>query len=154
MAPEDFAELTGRARRHGAAQRARARTAATTLSLLPAPAASADDDRADPRQEPQFLTHGVSATPCGTWRGVRRHRRRALRRPDQIDAASNTGIDNMREILDTRVRSDGRPYKVYLIDEVHMLSKSRVQLDAQDARGAAPSTSSSCSRRRIRRRFR
>jgi DNA polymerase-3 subunit gamma/tau len=42
----------------------------------------------------------------------------------EVDAASNTGVDDVREIIDnaqyTPVR--GR-YKVYLIDEVHMLSK-------------------------------
>src|SRR5947209_8077703 len=42
----------------------------------------------------------------------------------ELDAASNTGIDNMREILDNAryAPTTGR-YKVYLIDEVHMLSK-------------------------------
>ncbi|MFT3673310.1 DNA polymerase III subunit gamma/tau [Aestuariivirga sp.] len=43
----------------------------------------------------------------------------------EMDAASNTGVDNMREIIDSvryapvQVRT-----KVYIIDEVHMLSKS------------------------------
>src|SRR5262249_9382643 len=43
----------------------------------------------------------------------------------ELDAASNTGIDNMREILDNAhyAPTVGR-YKVYLIDEVHMLSKA------------------------------
>ncbi len=43
----------------------------------------------------------------------------------ELDAASNTGIDNMREILDNaRYAPTSGRYKVYLIDEVHMLSKS------------------------------
>ena len=43
----------------------------------------------------------------------------------EMDAASNTGVDNMREIIDS-VRYAPVParYKVYIIDEVHMLSKS------------------------------
>jgi DNA polymerase-3 subunit gamma/tau len=42
----------------------------------------------------------------------------------ELDAASNTGIDNMREILDNaRYAPTVGRYKVYLIDEVHMLSK-------------------------------
>ena len=43
----------------------------------------------------------------------------------EIDAASKTGIDDMRDLLETVPQSptQGR-YKVYLIDEVHMLSKS------------------------------
>jgi len=43
----------------------------------------------------------------------------------EIDAASNTGVDNVRELIDNAqyMPSRGR-YKVYLIDEVHMLSKA------------------------------
>lgn len=43
----------------------------------------------------------------------------------EIDAASRTGVDDMREILDNIVYkpTHGR-YKIYIIDEVHMLSKS------------------------------
>jgi DNA polymerase-3 subunit gamma/tau len=41
-----------------------------------------------------------------------------------MDAASNTGVDNMREIIESaRYRPLVARYKVYLIDEVHMLSK-------------------------------
>jgi DNA polymerase-3 subunit gamma/tau len=48
------------------------------------------------------------------------------RHPDviEMDAASNTGVDNMREIIESaRYKSLVARYKVYLIDEVHMLSK-------------------------------
>jgi DNA polymerase-3 subunit gamma/tau len=48
------------------------------------------------------------------------------RHPDvlEMDAASNTGVDNMREIIESaRYRPLIARYKVYLIDEVHMLSK-------------------------------
>ena len=43
----------------------------------------------------------------------------------EIDAASNTGVDNIRELREkaTIAPSTGK-YKVYIIDEVHMLSKS------------------------------
>ena len=43
----------------------------------------------------------------------------------EIDAASNTGVDDVRELIDNAqyMPSRGR-VKVYLIDEVHMLSKS------------------------------
>ncbi len=41
----------------------------------------------------------------------------------EMDAASNTGIDNIREIIDSINYSPASaPYKVYIIDEVHMLS--------------------------------
>ncbi len=48
------------------------------------------------------------------------------RHPDvlEMDAASNTGIDNIREIIESaRYKPMIARYKVYIIDEVHMLSK-------------------------------
>ncbi len=43
----------------------------------------------------------------------------------EMDAASNTGVDNMREIIDqVRYAPVQARIKVYIIDEVHMLSKS------------------------------
>ena len=43
----------------------------------------------------------------------------------EIDAASNTGVDNIRDLREKAMiaPSEGK-YKVYIIDEVHMLSKS------------------------------
>ena len=49
------------------------------------------------------------------------------RHPDvlEMDAASNTGIDNVREIIENaRYKPLVARYKVFIIDEVHMLSKS------------------------------
>ena len=48
------------------------------------------------------------------------------RHPDvlEMDAASNTGIDNIREIIESaKYRPLTARYKVFIIDEVHMLSK-------------------------------
>lgn len=43
----------------------------------------------------------------------------------EVDAASRTGVDDMREILDgVRYAPVSARYKVYIIDEVHMLSKN------------------------------
>lgn len=44
----------------------------------------------------------------------------------EIDAASHTGVDNVREniIANSRVTPTARKYKVFIIDEVHMLSVS------------------------------
>ena len=43
----------------------------------------------------------------------------------EIDAASQTGVDNIRELTDSAmVAASGGKYKVFLIDEAHMLSKS------------------------------
>lgn len=42
----------------------------------------------------------------------------------EMDAASKTGIDDVREIIESvRYKPINAPYKVYIIDEVHMLSK-------------------------------
>ena len=68
---------------------------------------------------------GVTATPCGVCQTCLDID--AGRFPDllELDAASNTGVDNMREIIDNaRYAPTAGRYKVYLIDEVHMLSKS------------------------------
>jgi DNA polymerase-3 subunit gamma/tau len=43
----------------------------------------------------------------------------------EMDAASHTGIDDIREIIEAvRYRPASARYKVYIIDEVHMLSKA------------------------------
>lgn len=71
------------------------------------------------------LTHGVSAEPCGDCAHCREID--SGRFPDllEVDAASRTGVDDTRELLDNVPYAPvkGR-FKVYLIDEVHMFSKS------------------------------
>ena len=43
----------------------------------------------------------------------------------EMDAASNTGIDDVREIIEAvRYAAASARYKIYIIDEVHMLSKA------------------------------
>lgn len=68
---------------------------------------------------------GVSATPCGECGSCVAIDAGRFVDFLEVDAASTTGIDNMREILDNAqyTPASGR-FKVYLIDEVHMLSKS------------------------------
>jgi DNA polymerase-3 subunit gamma/tau len=42
----------------------------------------------------------------------------------EIDAASNTGVDNIRDLIErAQFQPTQAKYKVYIIDEVHMLSK-------------------------------
>jgi DNA polymerase-3 subunit gamma/tau len=67
---------------------------------------------------------GVTAEPCGTCNaclGVDEGRFIDL---IEVDAASRTGVDDTRELLENvqYTPSSGR-FKVYLIDEVHMLSR-------------------------------
>lgn len=43
----------------------------------------------------------------------------------EMDAASHTGVDDVREVIETsRYKAVQGKYKIYIIDEVHMLSKS------------------------------
>src|SRR5215470_3775695 len=67
---------------------------------------------------------GVTATPCGVCPACVDIDAGRFVDLLELDAASNTGIDNMREILENaRYAPTVGRYKVYLIDEVHMLSK-------------------------------
>jgi len=68
---------------------------------------------------------GITATPCGVCSSCREIEDGRFADLLEIDAASNTGVDNVRELIDNAqyLPTRGR-YKVYLIDEVHMLSKA------------------------------
>ena len=68
---------------------------------------------------------GVSSTPCGTCASCVEIAAGRFIDLIEIDAASRTGVDDMRELLDNVQYAPARGrYKIYLIDEVHMLSKS------------------------------
>lgn len=68
---------------------------------------------------------GITATPCGECSACREIDSGRFVDLIELDAASNTQVDNMRELLESALYapSSGR-FKVYIIDEVHMLSKS------------------------------
>lgn len=65
----------------------------------------------------------ATATPCGQCENCRAIAAGQHIDVMEIDAASHTGVDNMRDILDAaQYRPTNGRYKVYIIDEVHMLS--------------------------------
>jgi len=67
----------------------------------------------------------ATASPCGTCENCRAIAAGQHIDVMEIDAASHTGVDNMRDILDAaQYRPTNGRYKVYIIDEVHMLSTS------------------------------
>jgi DNA polymerase III subunit gamma/tau len=68
-------------------------------------------------------TAGVSSNPCGVCAACREIDEGRFVDLIEVDAASRTKVDDTREILDNVQYAPTRGrYKVYLIDEVHMLS--------------------------------
>jgi DNA polymerase-3 subunit gamma/tau len=68
-------------------------------------------------------TAGVSSNPCGTCAACREVDEGRFIDLIEVDAASRTKVDDTRELLDNVQYAPTRGrYKVYLIDEVHMLS--------------------------------
>ena len=67
---------------------------------------------------------GVTSTPCGVCNSCQEIAAGKFIDLIEVDAASRTGVDDMRELLDNvqYAPAKGR-FKIYLIDEVHMLSK-------------------------------
>lgn len=65
----------------------------------------------------------AEGSPCGECAACRAIAAGASMNVIEIDAASNNGVDNIREIVDEVAYSPAEgKYKVYIIDEVHMLS--------------------------------
>ena len=68
---------------------------------------------------------GQSSNPCGECGACRDIDAGRFVDLLEIDAASNTGVDDVREVIENAQYTPARGrFKVYLIDEVHMLSKS------------------------------
>jgi DNA polymerase III subunit gamma/tau len=68
---------------------------------------------------------GVTAMPCGTCSSCQEIDAGRFVDLLEVDAATNTRVDEMRQLLENAVYAPTRGrYKVYVIDEVHMLSNS------------------------------
>lgn len=68
---------------------------------------------------------GVTATPCGTCSACTEIDAGRFVDLLEVDAATNTRVDEMRQLLENAVYAPTRGrFKVYVIDEVHMLSNS------------------------------
>ncbi|MDY0881686.1 DNA polymerase III subunit gamma/tau [Dongia soli] len=69
-------------------------------------------------------TGGPTASPCGVCDNCRAIAEDRHVDVIEMDAASRTGIDDIRELIDgVRYRPVSARYKVYIVDEVHMLSE-------------------------------
>lgn len=92
---------------------------------------------------------GVTATPCGTCSSCQEIQEGRFVDLIEIDAASRTGVDDMRELTDNVQYSPTRGrFKVYLIDEVHMLTNQSFNAFLKTLEEPR-NTSSSCWRPRI-----
>ena len=68
---------------------------------------------------------GPTITPCGVCEQCKAIAEGRHIDVIEMDAASHTGVDDVREIIDAvRYASVNARYKIYIIDEVHMLSKN------------------------------
>ena len=68
--------------------------------------------------------HPVEGNPCGKCEICTSFKEGKLLDIIEIDAASNTWVDNVRELIEKAQFTPNRTkYKIYIIDEVHMLSK-------------------------------
>ncbi|MCB1935816.1 MAG: DNA polymerase III subunit gamma/tau [Nitrosomonas sp.] len=68
---------------------------------------------------------GVTDTPCGSCAACMEIDRGHFADLIELDAASNTQVDHMRDLLENALYAPtSARFKIYIIDEVHMLSKS------------------------------
>ncbi|MEO7558661.1 MAG: DNA polymerase III subunit gamma/tau [Nitrosospira sp.] len=68
---------------------------------------------------------GITSTPCGICSACTEIDSGRFVDLIEMDAASNTQVDKMRELLENALYAPtSARYKIYIIDEVHMLSKS------------------------------
>ncbi len=68
---------------------------------------------------------GPTIDPCGKCEPCRSIAEGSFIDVIEMDAASHTGVDDVREIIEAvRYSSVSARYKIYIIDEVHMLSKN------------------------------
>ena len=72
-----------------------------------------------------FRCEHADPEPCGTCEFCKEFAQGNQIDVIEIDAASNTGVDDVREIIEScRYKPTTGKYKIFIIDEVHMLSKS------------------------------
>lgn len=70
-------------------------------------------------------TGSMTPNPCGVCKHCQEIAADSHIDVIEIDAASNTGVDNIREIIESaKYNPVSARFKIYIIDEVHMLSKA------------------------------
>ena len=151
--PQTFDDVVGQSAHHAhAAQRGRRRHRRARVPVHRSARHRQDHDRAHPRQGARLREGPDAASP--TARASSCVEIAEGRHPDvyELDAASRTGVDNVREEIIGRVqlRADARPLQgLHHRRGPHAVDRG-VQRAAQDARGAAVARASSCCARRTR----
>ena len=76
--------------------------------------------------------HGPTVTPCGVCDSCREISQGISLDVLEIDGASNNSVDQIRELRDNVRFAPRGKYKIYIIDEVHMLTPAGVQRAAEN----------------------
>ena len=83
--------------------------------------------------------NGPTITPCGVCDSCKEIAAGNSLDVLEIDGASNNGVEQVRELRDNvRYAPAKGHFKIYIIDEVHMLTSAGLQRASQDARRTAP----------------
>ena len=121
--PETFADLVGQ--EHISRPLARAVTSGQTSHayLFTGPRGTGKTSTAKIMARALNCAEGPTLTPCGVCASCRSISDGSSMDVFEIDAASNRGIDEIRDLRESVkfAPAEGR-YKIYIIDEVHMLT--------------------------------
>ena len=118
-----FAEVRGQDHvTLGAAQRRPRRSHDSRLSVLGSSGNGQDLDGADPRQGAELRRHRSTASPAAVCDSCLSIAEGTSFDVHELDAASNNGVDAMRDLVARASLATPGRWKVYIVDEVHMLS--------------------------------
>lgn len=121
--PQTFADVIGQAHICQALQNSLAQGRISHAYLFSGPRGTGKTTVARLMAKGLDCIHGPTAEPCGECQECRAIANGSSLNVIEIDGASNRGIEEIRELREqVRFAPVGAPYKVYIIDEVHMLT--------------------------------
>jgi DNA polymerase-3 subunit gamma/tau len=121
--PQTFAEMTGQEHVVRTLSNALARGRLAHAFLFTGPRGVGKTTAARLVAKAVNCEKGPTANPCGTCVACVEITEGRSVDVIEIDAASNNGVDNVRDIVEgVKYRPARDPYKVFVVDEVHMLS--------------------------------